>query len=325
MTDRKKALDAAREAGIGWIADLLEGHQNLARKANDAIERGDLVEADQALDEMDALTAASIPEAATSKAKVTPQPAASPNYRELAKQGLHVAPEILRVRKEQIIRFETPCRLNNLPLFLATSFEMGAYSYIRGGIVRAVKSIGRYTSIGPNVMIGETEHPTDWVSTSPAFYFADQFAFTPREKELAPLRTAWHGGTKPKPMGKVTIGNDVWIGGNVIIRQGVNIGDGAVIGAGAIVLNDVEPYSIVMGLPAKKKRFRFADLGVIEALKKSRWWEFDANSLVGLPYEHPGAFVDQLMGKEAKGEIARRPKTFAKVSISTAGYRFIKD
>lgn len=54
----------------------------------------------------------------------------------------------------------------------------------------------------------------------------------------------------------VVIGDDVWIGGRVTILPGVTIGGGSVIAAGAVVTGDVEPYSIVGGVPAKllKKR-----------------------------------------------------------------------
>lgn len=57
--------------------------------------------------------------------------------------------------------------------------------------------------------------------------------------------------------GNIIIGNDVWIGYDSIIMSGVNIGDGAIIGTRAVVTNDVSPYSIVGGVPAKiiKKRF----------------------------------------------------------------------
>jgi len=44
----------------------------------------------------------------------------------------------------------------------------------------------------------------------------------------------------------------VWIGAQAIILSGVNIGQGAVIAAGSVVKNDVEPYAIVGGIPAKE-------------------------------------------------------------------------
>lgn len=50
---------------------------------------------------------------------------------------------------------------------------------------------------------------------------------------------------------KVVIGDYVFIGPRAIILPGVNIGNGAIIAAGAIVTNDVEPFSIVAGVPAK--------------------------------------------------------------------------
>jgi len=49
----------------------------------------------------------------------------------------------------------------------------------------------------------------------------------------------------------ITIGSDVWIGTGAVITDGVNIGQGAVIASGAVVAKDVEPYSIVAGVPAK--------------------------------------------------------------------------
>ena len=49
----------------------------------------------------------------------------------------------------------------------------------------------------------------------------------------------------------VKIGSDVWIGTKVCVLRGVTIGDGAVIGAGSVVRKDVEPGSIVVGVPAR--------------------------------------------------------------------------
>lgn len=56
-----------------------------------------------------------------------------------------------------------------------------------------------------------------------------------------PLEFVW-GGIK----------DDVRIGAGAIILSGVTIGECSVIGAGAVVTKDVEPYSVVAGVPAKK-------------------------------------------------------------------------
>lgn len=74
----------------------------------------------------------------------------------------------------------------------------------------------------------------------------------------------------------IYIGNDVWTGLGVIIKHGVTVGDGAVIGMGSIVTHNVEPYSIVVGNPARLLRYRF-EPQIIEKLLKIRWWN--------LPYE----------------------------------------
>ena len=50
----------------------------------------------------------------------------------------------------------------------------------------------------------------------------------------------------------ITIGDDVWIGAHAIILQGTSIGRGAVVGAGAVVNKDIEPYTVVAGVPATK-------------------------------------------------------------------------
>jgi maltose O-acetyltransferase len=52
------------------------------------------------------------------------------------------------------------------------------------------------------------------------------------------------------------IEDDVWIGRSAIIMPGVTLGKGSIIGAGAVVTKDVEPYSIVGGVPAKLLRKR---------------------------------------------------------------------
>lgn len=58
----------------------------------------------------------------------------------------------------------------------------------------------------------------------------------------------------------VVIDNRAWIGSHTIILHSVHIGEGAVVAAGAVVTHDVEPYTIVAGIPAKKVGERNRDL-----------------------------------------------------------------
>lgn len=51
--------------------------------------------------------------------------------------------------------------------------------------------------------------------------------------------------------GPVTIGNRAWLGYGCIILPGVSIGEGAIVGAGTVVARDVEPFTIVVGNPAR--------------------------------------------------------------------------
>lgn len=81
------------------------------------------------------------------------------------------------------------------------------------------------------------------------------------------VATAWDN------KGDIVIGNDVRIGYDAVIMAGVRIGNGAIIGTRAVVSKDVEPYSIVGGVPAKEIRKRFAP-EVIKKLMEIRWWNW---------------------------------------------------
>lgn len=54
--------------------------------------------------------------------------------------------------------------------------------------------------------------------------------------------------------GSVTIGKDVWVGPNSSIKDGLTIGDRAFIGIGTVVIRDVEPETVVAGVPARVLR-----------------------------------------------------------------------
>ena len=59
------------------------------------------------------------------------------------------------------------------------------------------------------------------------------------------------------PENTIEIGDDVWIGYGAVILSGLTIGTGAIIAAGAVVIDDVEPFAIVGGSPARKIGMRF--------------------------------------------------------------------
>lgn len=58
---------------------------------------------------------------------------------------------------------------------------------------------------------------------------------------------------------EVRIANDVWIGTHAVIFPGVTIGEHAIVAAGAVVRDDVAPYEIVAGVPARHVRFRLSN------------------------------------------------------------------
>lgn len=152
---------------------------------------------------------------------------------------------------------------------------MGYGSYIGDRCFLRSTKIGRYTCIGPNICVAIGRHPTHgYVSIHPAFFSENSptiRSFVNRQKfeEIA----------YPNVEGEkycVVIGNDVWIGACVTIVDGVTIGDGAIVAAGSVVIKDVEPYSIVGGVPAKEIRKRFPQED-INRLLKIRWWERDTD------------------------------------------------
>ncbi len=149
-----------------------------------------------------------------------------------------------------------------------SNVAMDKFSYVSSNSKLDLVEVGSFCSLGPELICGYGEHPTDFLSTNPVFFstlkqcgtsFADKDYFQERKK--------------------IFIGHDVWIGARVFIKDGVRIGNGSIIGAGAVVVKDIPDYAIVGGVPAKILRFRFSD-EIIRELLDIQWWNWSEDKLL---------------------------------------------
>ncbi|MGV2292573.1 acyltransferase [Trinickia sp. YCB016] len=116
---------------------------------------------------------------------------------------------------------------------ISRDFRADEYVYVGPGCrINPGVSVGRYSMLGPDVQIIGNDHVFDRPGVP--IIFSGRPAFRQTE-----------------------IGKDVWIGAGATILCGTTIGDGAVVAAGAVVTRDVEPFTVVAGVPARviKKRF----------------------------------------------------------------------
>ena len=110
------------------------------------------------------------------------------------------------------------------PVIIGENTQINPFTVIYGGNTIV---IGRNVMIAPHCMIASGDH--DFKQTG------------------IPMRFA---GSITK--GPIHIDDNVWIGANCTITDGVHIGHDAVVGANSVVVDDVEPYDIVAGVPAKR-------------------------------------------------------------------------
>lgn len=144
---------------------------------------------------------------------------------------------------------------------------IGPMTYITGARV-AESNIGNFCSIAFGAIVGGlSQHPTNYLSTHPAFYSINM-----------ETRISFVSEDQISISQRCSIGNDVWIGANAMILPGVNIGNGAIVGAGAVVTKDIPPYAIVGGTPARLIRYRFSET-VISALEEWGWWKLPISVL----------------------------------------------
>ena len=129
--------------------------------------------------------------------------------------------------------------------------------------------IGKFCSIacGAKFLFASGNHSMKSLSTYTFPIFFDEWGL-----DVKNICDAWDN------KGDIVIGNDVWIGFEAVIMPGVKIGDGAIIATRAVVTKDVQPYTIVGGVPAKPIRRRFDD-ETIKKLEAMRWWDWDEEKI----------------------------------------------
>ncbi len=125
----------------------------------------------------------------------------------------------------------------------------------KGGSVR----LGRRVGVGANctfhVYTGNRVVVGDNVLIAPYCYFAGAAGYTAARTDIPIV-------DQPLDLrGGITVEDNVWIGAQTTIMDGVTIGRDSIIGAGSVVLKDVAPYSVAMGVPAKVVRDRRAKTG----------------------------------------------------------------
>jgi len=128
--------------------------------------------------------------------------------------------------------------------------------------------IGKFCQIasGTRFIMNGGNHRVDGFSSFPFAVFGSGWS----ERFEGEMRFPHHGD--------MVIGNDVWIGYDALLMPGLQVGDGAIIGTRAVVTQDVPPYAIVAGNPARIVRQRY-DGDTVARLLAIRWWDWDIEKI----------------------------------------------
>ena len=143
--------------------------------------------------------------------------------------------------------------------------------------------IGKFCALARHVrfIMNGANHKISGFSSFPFFIFGDGWeSATPAAGDM-PYK------------GDTVIANDVWLGYDALIMPGVKIGDGSIVASRSVVVNDVPPYSIVGGNPAKVIRQRFPSEIVCELLA-IQWWHWPIDKITRNLPAIVGADIDSL-------------------------------
>jgi phosphonate metabolism protein (transferase hexapeptide repeat family) len=168
---------------------------------------------------------------------------------------------------------------------------LGEYSYTGQFCFLQNVEVGKFANIAAMVRIGPTNHPMERPTLHHFTYRREMYGFDNKDDvEFFKARESrW-----------TFIGHDTWIGHGVIVMPGIKIGNGAIVGSGSVVTKDVEPYTIVVGVPAKPLRKRFND-EIVRKLERIKWWDWSYEKIK----ENFNDFlldIDTFVGKHYEGD-----------------------
>lgn len=147
--------------------------------------------------------------------------------------------------------------------------EIGDYTYCSRRCDFANASIGKFANIASGVRIGAPDHPLHTASLH-HFLYRSRLYWDDVEDDAA-----WFEKRRAR---RTVIGHDTWLGHNAQVKPEVTVSHGAVVAAGAVVTKDVEPYTIVAGVPAKPIRRRQPP-EIADRLIALGWWDWDHQQL----------------------------------------------
>lgn len=149
-------------------------------------------------------------------------------------------------------------------------YKLLCYNFRKSYVYKSCKNVGKNLTIGKGVIIknprflslGDNVGINDytWINAAGGIQIGNDVNMGPR----VIIHSSNHKYSDPNILirkqghdnKKVIIEDDVWIGAGVIILPGNTIGKGSVVAAGAVVTKDVDPYTVVAGVPARKIRVR---------------------------------------------------------------------
>jgi phosphonate metabolism protein (transferase hexapeptide repeat family) len=152
------------------------------------------------------------------------------------------------------------CRLNES--------RIGDYTYLMERVQLDFADVGKFGNVASHARLGPTNHPIHRPTAHHFTYRSEMYDLGADDESVFEWRA-------DQP---VDVGHDAWIGHGATVLPDVTVGNGAVVAAGAVVSRDVDPYTVVAGVPAEPIDRRFSP-SVAARLEATEWWHWDHETI----------------------------------------------